>query len=255
MIVGFAGSGNMVAAMARGWAAAEKAPSQMLFTDGGSGRASHLAAEVGGEAVSNNAELASRADLVVLGFKPKDLESAAADLREARAVLSILNATTTSRVSELFPHSEIFRLMPNLAVEHGQGVLGLVMPRSSEISQGLFELLQSLGQIFLLDDAGIDALTAMAGCSPAYLDLFTDALAAAGVEAGLEPEAARAMVIETMAGTAELLRGRQAGELRRQVASPGGSTEAGLESLDRDGFEGIVTRAAQASLARMRGEI
>lgn len=254
MIVGFAGSGNMVAAMARGWAMADHRPAQMLFTDSGSGRAAELAAEVGGEPVSGNGELARRAEIVVLGFKPKDLETAAAELQAARAVLSLLNATTSERVADLFPDAEVLRLMPNLAVEHCRGVLGLVVPRASTLTDAVGGLLGSLGQVFPLDDRGIDALTAVAGCSPAYFDLFADSLAEAGVAAGLDPDAARAMVVETMAGSADLIRARAAGELRRQVASPGGSTEAGLASLEHDGFATTVARAAAASLARMRGE-
>lgn len=255
MIVGFVGSGNMVAAMARGWAAASLKPAEMLFTDSGSGRAAKLAAAVGGRAVADNAELARRADVVVLGIKPKDLEAAAAELQAADAVLSLLNGTSLARVAELFPEAETLRLMPNLAVEHHRGVLGFVMPRPTAVGESLHRLLGALGRVFLLEDAAMDAVTAVAGCAPAYLDLFADSLAQAGAGAGLEPQVARAMVIETMAGTAELIRARQPGELRRQVASPGGSTEAGLASLERDGFEAVVTRAAEASLARMRGEI
>lgn len=255
MIVGFAGSGNMTAAMARGWAGAATGPAKMLFTDTGSGRAARLAAEVEGEAVADNAELAVRSDLVILGFKPKDLETAASELEGATAVLSMLNATPSSRIAELFPTAETLRLMPNLAVERRRGVLGLVVPKPSAKADSIQRLLGALGKVFTLDDEGIDALTAVAGCSPAYFDLFVDSLAAAGARAGLDPEAARAMVIETMAGSAELIRARQPGELRRQVASPGGSTEAGLASLERDRFEAIVTAAAEASLARMRGEI
>lgn len=258
MIVGFSGSGNMVAAMARGWAKASRRPEGMLFTDAGSGRAAHLAAEVGGEAVADNRELAERADLVILGFKPKDLDAAAAELQGSAAVCSLLNGTTSTVVANRFPEAEVLRLMPNLAVEHGRGVMGLVVRGESPIADELLELLGGLGRVFRLGDDGIDVVTALASCAPAYLDLFTDALTDAGAAAGaagIDSEVAREMVIEMMAGTVDLIRERQPGELRRQVASPGGSTEAGLASLDRDDFTGVLTRAVEASLARMRGEI
>lgn len=255
MVIGFAGSGNMAAALARGWRAAAEGPEAMFFTDAGSGRAAQLAAETGGEALADNRRLAERVELVVLGFKPKDLEAAAPDLQAAPAVLSLLNATALERVRELFPGAEAMRLMPNLAVETGRGVMGLVADERSERARRLTGLLEQLGTVFRLEDRLIDAFTAVAGCSPAYLDLFVDALGGAGARAGLDPAAARAMVIETMAGTAELLREREAGELRRQVASPGGSTEAGLASLEADRFADVVARAADSSLARMRGEL
>ena len=255
MIIGFAGSGNMVAAIARGWAGSGHPPERMLFTDSGSGRAEKLAGEVGGEALDDNSELAERSDVVVLGFKPKDVETAAAELQAATAVLSVLNATPLDRLRRLFPGAEVFRLMPNLGVEYGQGVMGLVQQEETATGRELRTLLDRLGNVFLVEDEQIDAVTAVAGCSPAYFEVFVETLAEAGTAAGLDAEDARRMAIEAMAGTAPLLRVRNPGELRRQVASPGGSTEAGLTALSDARFEHAVTRAAEASIARARGEI
>ena len=99
MIVGFVGSGSMAAAMARGWAGEFE---RMLFSDGGSGRAAELAAELGGE-VAANAEIAARADVVVLAVKPARLEQVAAELGEARSVVSLLGATPLARVRRGVP--------------------------------------------------------------------------------------------------------------------------------------------------------
>src|SRR4051795_6500838 len=104
MIVGFIGSGNMVAAMARGWAAAEQKPDRMVFTDAGSGRAGELAREVGGEAVASNSELAGASDLLVLGVKPKDLATVAGEAQAAPGVLSLLGATPIERLVGAFPN-------------------------------------------------------------------------------------------------------------------------------------------------------
>lgn len=116
------------------------------------------------------------------------------------------------------------------------------------------DLLSHLGQVVDLPDSQFDAATAVMGCSPAYLALAVEALAGAGAEAGLEPELARSLVVETAAGTAELLREKHPADVRRAVASPGGSTEAGLEALERLGAREAFEAAARASLARMRGE-
>jgi len=91
------------------------------------------------------------------------------------------------------------------------------------------------------------------GCAPAYLALAVEALADAGAAAGLDAELARELVVETTAGTAELLAERHPADLRRAVASPGGSTEAGLEALDREGAREAFEAAVRASLERMRG--
>jgi pyrroline-5-carboxylate reductase len=236
----------MAAALARGWAGAVE---PMLFTDSGSGRAAELAAEVGGKAVGSNAELTGRADLVVLAVKPGALGQVAAEMDDARAVVSLLGATSLEKVRAAFPEAEAARVMPNVAVEVRRGVLCLAGSLSVE-ARGLLGL---LGHVIELPDAEFDAATAVMGCAPAYLALAVEALADAGADAGLEAELARELVVETTAGTAELLRLRHPADVRRAVASPGGSTEAGLEALDREGGREAFEAAVRASLERMRG--
>ena len=104
-----------------------------------------------------------------------------------------------------------------------------------------------------LDDALFDAATAVMGCSPAYLALAMEAIADAGSAEGLEPQLARSLVVDAAIGTAELLRRHDPVELRRAVASPGGSTEAGLEALEANGVAEAFAEAVRASVDRMRG--
>lgn len=245
MIVGFVGSGSMAAAMARGWAGEFDA---MLFSDSGSGKAQALADELGGEAVSNG-EIASRADLVVLAVKPARLEEAAGKLSEAKAVLSLLGATSLERVEAAFPEAEAMRLMPNVGVEARKGVLCIAGTGPGWL-RGKLEV---LGLVVELPDSDFDAATAVMGCAPAYLALAVEALADAGADAGLDPDLSLELVVETAAGTAELLREQRPADVRRAVASPGGSTEAGLEALDREGARRAFEAAVSASLERMRG--
>lgn len=236
----------MAAAMARGLAGEVDS---MLFTDAGSGRAASLSAEVGGEAVGSNGELAERADLVVLAVKPAVLEQAAAELANAGVVVSLLGATPLERVGQAFPNARVVRVMPNVAVEVRRGVLCV----AGEVDRNLRALLETLGHVVELPDSEFDAATAVMGCSPAYLALAVEAIAEAGVADGLDAELARELVVETTAGTAELLRIRHPADVRKAVASPGGSTEAGLEALDREGARKAFGAAVRASLERMRG--
>jgi pyrroline-5-carboxylate reductase len=245
MIVGFVGSGSMAAAMARGWKGELEG---MLFSDSGSGRARALADELGGEAASN-AEIGERADLVVLAVKPAMLARVAPELQGAGAVVSLLGATPLEAVAEAFPGSEVHRVMPNVAVEVGRGVLCLAGPPSPSLRGKL----EALGHVVELPDEDFDAATAVMGCAPAYLALAVEAIADAGVAAGLDPELALELVVETAAGTAELLRAHRPADVRGAVASPGGSTEAGLEALDREGAREAFAAAVAASLERMRG--
>jgi len=256
MIVGFIGSGNMAAAMARGWAGADNdAPSEMLFTDSGSGRATALAEEVGGTAVGSNEELVRRSDFVILAVKPAALEAVAASIPAPRAVLSLLGATPLAKLAGEFPDSTVIRLMPNLAVEVNQGVICMADPEGAD--EGIVEecrrLLSSIASVHELPDESMDVATAVMGCSPAYFAVIAEALGSEGAAGGLEPEVAIRMVGESMAGTAELLGRRTPFEIQTAVASPGGSTEAGLEALAAAGGAEAFRRAYEASMARMRG--
>lgn len=245
MVIGFVGSGSMAAAIARGWTGEFE---QMLFSDSGSGRAQKLAEELGGEAVSSE-EIARRADLVVLAVKPNKLEEVAPALGQAREVVSVLAVTPLARLQAALPGAEqILRVMPNIGVEIRKGVLCV----AGSASDLVWTKMSVLGRIFEIPESDFDAATAVMGCSPAYLALAVEAIADAGAKDGLDRELAADLVMETAIGTAEMLRTRRPAVIRRAVASPGGSTEAGLEALDREGARAAFEAAVEASLARMK---
>ncbi len=245
MIIGFVGAGSMAAAIARGWAGEGDT---MLFSDAGSGRAAALAGELGGETAAN-ADIAARADFVVVAVKPAKLGDVAPQLGDAREIVSILAAVPLERLREAFPGaSQVLRVMPNVGVEVRQGVLCV----SGEASEPVRARLEALGRVVDLADADFDAATAVMSCSPAYLALAVEALADAGAEAGLEADLSRDLVVETAAGTASLLRAHSPGEVRTMVASPGGATEAGLDALERQNLRGDFAAAVEASLEKMR---
>lgn len=236
----------MAAAIARGWAGEFE---EMLFSDSGSGRAQALAGKLGGE-VAANEEIARRADLVLLATKPNKLEQVAPELAAAKEIVSVLAATPLERLRAALPGAEqVLRVMPNVGVEVRQGVLCVAGTASEEAR----EKLQLLGHLVELPEDEFDAATAVMGCSPAYLALAVEAIADAGAADGLDPALARELVVETAAGTAELLRRHDPAAVRKAVASPGGSTERGLEALDREGAREAFAAAVRASLEKMRG--
>jgi len=246
MIVGFVGSGSMAAAMARGWVGDFEL---MLFSDSGSGRAQQLAETMGGEAVSNE-EIGRRADLVVLAVKPNRLEDVAPQLGEAKEVVSVLAVTPLEQLRTALPGAErLLRVMPNVGVEIRKGFLC-----AAGSARGLIWMKMSvLGRIFEIPEEDFDLATAVMGCSPAYFALAVEAIADAGAEEGLDRELALELVVETAIGSTEMLRARHPAALRKAVASPGGSTEAGLQALDREGAREVFAAAVRASLERMRG--
>ncbi len=245
----------MAAAMARGWARAEDGPERMLFADSGSGRAAALAEEVGGEGVGSLAELAERSDLVVLAVKPKALEEAAKPIAgTVEAVVSVLGATSLEELRAALGPTPVLRTMPNLAVEIGRGVIchTPVSTRKGALKEAL-ALLALLGTLVELDEGKIDPATAVMGCAPAYLALACEALIDAGVEAGLDPDLSDRLVREGAAGLGEHQLLRDPAELQRAIASPGGSTEAGLDALAAAEVPAAFRGAVVASLERMAG--
>jgi pyrroline-5-carboxylate reductase len=257
MRIGFAGAGNMAAALARGWAGAPRGPEAMLFSDAGSGRAARLAEEVGGEAVPTNEELARRTDAVVLAMKPAGLAEAAHRLvaGEVNAVASVLAATPVRRLRDLFPGVPVLRLMPTLTSEVQRGVIchSPVSPGDGEAAARLLDLFGQLGHLAEVPDERMDVATAVMGCSPAYVTIVVQTLAEAGAAEGLDAEQAHELVVEAFDGTIELLRRYDPITVRASVASRGGATEAGLEALADAGVADGFRSAVDASLERMRG--
>ena len=251
MKVGFAGSGNMAAALARGLAAAERGPELMLFSDGGSGRAQALADELGGEARAELGELARDSDLIFLAVKPKALAGVAPELGEAKAVVSVLGATSVQTLEEAFPGIPVLRAMPNVAVELGKGVT-CHTPAPPELAEAV-ELLALFGRVVEMPEEQLDAATAVMGCAPAYIALAAGAISAAGERAGLERELSRSLVADATEGMGALLHRYDSEALQAAIASPGGSTEAGLEELASHGAADAFAAAVEASLERMAG--
>jgi pyrroline-5-carboxylate reductase len=256
MKIGFAGAGNIATALSRGWADAEQGPEAMLFSDAGSGRARTLAERTGGEAVDSLAELALRSDAVILAVKPAALEHAAEQLGGAGdAIASVLAATPLARLRELFPGVPVLRMMPTITTEVQRGVIchAPLEPSDGETGARLLNLFGELSHLVEVPDALMDAATAVMGCPPAYLAVVVQNIAEAGAAEGLDPEQAYELVLESYAGTIELLRHYDPVHVRSSVASRGGGTEAGLEALADAGVGDAFQAAVRASLDRMRG--
>src|SRR5688500_201951 len=142
MQVGFIGAGNMARALARGWG------DPVLCTDSGSGRAAALAAELGGEAVASNRELAERADLVILAHKPAQLAQVAKDAAgAAKAVVSLLARVSQADVRAAYPDTPVFCLAPNTPAEVGRGVFALAEPDAPVDETMLDQVRELFGRI------------------------------------------------------------------------------------------------------------
>jgi pyrroline-5-carboxylate reductase len=227
----------------------------MLFCDLDAERATALAEEVGGETRESLTELRDDSDVLLLAVKPTALDDVAEELGgTAQAILSVMAATPVARLGEAFPGVPALRVMPNQPVEVRRGVLCYVLPEAMDagLAGRLVALLCELGDAQPVAEERIEAAMAVMSCSPAYVALFAEALADAGVREGLDPLVARDLVAGTLEGTAELLRLREPSDIRRAVAPPGGATEAGLEKLGEGGMTAAIDAAVIASLERFR---
>lgn len=244
MQVGLIGAGNMARAMARGWG------DPVLVSDGGSGRARELAAELGGEALDSNVEVAERADLVVLCHKPAQWLAVAQQLRgHAKAVASVVGGVETGALRQEYG-VPVFRFMPNTPVEVRRGVLCYSPEREPDesLEAPVLELFGRLGAVITVPERLIEVASAVMGVGPAYHALVAEAWVDAAVRHGLAPGLAGRLVADTMAGTAALLhkRGYDTLAVRREVTSPGGTTARGLAALDRAGVRGAFHDAFDA---------
>src|SRR5271166_5892920 len=255
MQIGLIGCGNMARALARGWGR------PLLCADPIPERARSLAAEVGGEALPDNAAVAARADLLVLCHKPAQLRPVASDLApQARAVASILAATPLEALREAYPDRPVYRFLPSLPVEVRQGAVIQAAAGAPSAGEGqqpapldaeVAALFAELGTLVVLDDGLVDVAMGLMSCAPAYVALVAEAQVDAGVRRGIPAAQGAELVVQTLSGTAELLRRRGYDTLavRREVSSPGGLTARGLDALERGGVRAAFSDALDAVLA------
>lgn len=243
MRLGFVGAGNMASALARGIG------EPVLVHDKVGEKADALAAATGGEAVATSAELAERADVVVLCHKPAQLGEVAAHAQGAKVVVSILGGVPTADVQAAYPGATVHRFLPNIPVEVREGVLCYAGPGDD----ALLELFGRVGTVVELPEPLIEPAMALMSCGPAFIALVAEALADAGVLHGLDADDATRLVVETLAGTAAVLResGGDFRDLRRRVTSPGGVTAAGLSELEHGGVRAAFEDAVGAVVRKV----
>jgi pyrroline-5-carboxylate reductase len=225
----------------------------VLCTDLLADRAKALADEVGGEAVATSAELAQRAELVVLCHKPAGLQAVAQDVGgNAKGIVSILGATPLASVQEAYPGVPVVRMLPSIPVEVGHGVCCHARDAEADpaFEARVLELFGRVGPVVTVDEGLIDAAMGLMSCAPAYYALVAEAQIDAGVRRGLPADVAARLVLGTMGGTAALLERRQGDTLavRREVTSPGGSTARGVAALERGNVRTAFADALDAVL-------
>jgi len=268
--IGFIGGGNMgeafIGALTR---SGVFRPSQVQVTDIADNRLRYLRDTYGVKTHQDNAELFDSSHIVVLAVKPQDLEGVLSDiavrrdpsLKNRRLIISIAAGFPIRKMEQLLysglnesqqAQLPIMRVMPNTPALVLSGMSGMSANRhaSAQDKKQTAEILYNIGRVIEFEEPDLDAVTAVSGTGPAYLFFMVESMIAAGVNVGLSKDDAVELTLTTFEGALKLLRESRdsPAQLRRNVTSPGGTTEAALGVLEKFRFkQGIIEAVAAAA--------
>ena len=222
-------------------------------------RADYLHDTYGVTGYIDNCKTVKDADMVVLAIKPQMVDSVLDNalisaVPKTAVILSVMGSVTIERIAGIFKAHPVIRTMPNTplavgagmtAIAHGAGV-------SEEAVKTAEQIFGCCGETLRIQEKDIEAVTAVSGCGPGYVYVMIDALADAGVMAGLPRAAAIKLAAQTFAGSGKMVleTGKHPAVLRDMVTSPGGTTIAGIKALENGAVRGALYNAVQAVLNR-----
>ena len=257
---GFIGAGRMASALVRGMIRAGVAsPDRIMAADPLESCREELARETGIEATASNRAVVERSDVVVLAVKPQSMSEALEELKPAAAtrhlIVSIAAGVSIETIGGVLGGDRrVVRVMPNTPALLGEGASAFAMgPNTTQDDQAtVHALLESVGRAVRVPESQLDAVTGLSGSGPAFVYLMIEALSDGGVRAGLPRDVATTLAAQTVLGGARMVleTGLHPGALKDQVASPGGTTIAGLHALERAGVRGALIDAVEAAARR-----
>jgi pyrroline-5-carboxylate reductase len=239
--------------------AGKLAPAAVTVTDVRAARLAELAERLGVHVTQDNCEAVATANLVLLAVKPGVVAGLLAQIRErlqpGTILLSIAAGVPVAELEAATPPEvAVVRAMPNAPCRVQEGALALVAGRGVTDAERaeLTDLLEAVGVVAWLDESLIDAVTGLSGSGPAYVYVFLEALADGAVKVGLPRALALKLAAQTVLGAARMAleSGEHPGALKDQVATPGGTTIAGLAELEAGAFRSTVLKAVVASAGR-----
>ena len=261
-VIGFIGAGNMATSLVGGMIAKGIRPARIWMSDVSAERLDQLAAQHKVHVNTDNNEIASRADVLVLAVKPQVMQQVCEALRESvqarqPLIISIAAGVTVANLKQWLGEVPVVRCMPNTPALVQAGATGLYGDPSVSAEQKTLagQILGSVGLTFWFEqEKQLDAVTAVSGSGPAYFFLLMESMIAAAQELGLDAHSARQLVLQTAWGASQLAITSDAGPdvLRQQVTSPVGTTAAAIGTFEDVGFRDLVSKALAA--ARKRSE-
>jgi pyrroline-5-carboxylate reductase len=257
--LGFLGAGRMATALAKGWLSAGLIhPDRCRASDPLASARQAFTAETGCPAGVDNRAVAAASDVLVLAVKPQSMPALLEEVRtlvKGRLVVSIAAGITLRHLAtSLGPDCRLVRVMPNTPCLIGASASGY-SPGDNATTEDIAlvdRLLNAVGMAFRLSEHLLDAVTGLSGSGPAFVYLMIEALSDGGVRVGLPRDVATALAAQTVLGAAKMVLETQnhPGVLKDMVASPGGTTIAGLHALERGGVRGALMDAVEAATRR-----
>ncbi len=248
--IAFIGGGNMAEAIITGLLKKQILSStDILVTDVNPERRKYLKSTYSVETSDSNSQAPKSSSTLLLAVKPQILTAVKDEIKNELSsdhiIVSILAGQSRARLGEALGYLDrIVRVMPNLPAQAGRGISAITFPDSLDEKprDWVRSILKAAGEIVEVDESLQDAVTAVSGSGPGYLFYLADHWINAAIQQGLSAEVSRLLVTETLAGAAEILRQRpdSPSELVRKVATPGGTTEAGLSVLSDANLQQII---------------
>lgn len=241
--------------LASGW----RSPDEIVVTARSPERLTELKDRYGVEGTLDNAAAVAGADVVVLSVKPQDIEpllsSVSDHVAPNQTVLSVVAAIPTSLIeARLSNDVPVVRAMPNTPSVVHEGMAGIAAGRHADDKHLAIasEVLAHVGRVVVVPESYLDAVTAISGSGPAYFALLAEAMIEAGILLGLSREISTELVVQTMLGSAKMLRDIEMHpvELREMVTSPGGTTIRAIRVLEQSGVRAAFLNAIQAAMER-----
>jgi pyrroline-5-carboxylate reductase len=259
--IGFIGGGNMAEAIIRGLLRGTFPAAEIRVAEPAGERRRLLAERYGVQVAADNLEVVRACDLLVLAVKPQVADEALSGIAGAfsdeRLLISILAGVASATIEEHFDGSpRVVRAMPNTPALVGAGATALAPGRFASADDLLAarHLFEAVGTVQVVEEKLMDAVTGLSGSGPAYVFTVIEALADGGVQEGLPREVAQALAVQTVLGAAKLVResGEHPALLRDKVCSPGGTTIAGLRTLEEKGLRAALMAAVGSAARRSR---
>jgi len=259
--IGIIGLGNMGESIAKALLNHGFKKNELLFSEAKKERAIYIEKTYGLKSYKNLATLVQGADYIVLAIKPQDakgvINTISPFLTEKKIVMSIMAGFTTSNILSLAGKPlRIVRIMPNINVKVGEGVMGITSNRAvtkEELSR-IRKMLSPLGHFIEVGEELMDAVTALGGSGPAFFLLFLEAMIDAGVKTGLPRDKAKSMSLQVIKGTLKMLEEEKMhpAVMRDMITSPGGTTIAGIATLEERAFKGNIIEAVEKACKRAK---